>query len=522
MFNSYSGALTTVAKIRKEPTFLQLIWRIGRNSQNIIYCSGTAKAVTFAREFAESIPASRNKELLTLAQDIRNEVHGDYYLADVIAKGVAYHIGHLPSTIRMRIEELFRKNCIHTMFCTSTLMEGVNLPADNLFITNYTIGKPNMTIVDFKNLVGRVGRIQYNLYGNVYLVSLEKKVKTEKFVELLEQEVPEQALSLATELTKPQKQLIIDNLLNGIVELPRHPDKQSNDNYASMRKFAAILLRDIIKGNNSLVRSEFSSLLSKAAVSRIRDVFSNRVSLLDDDINTSIDQTKHLRDAIAEGLEYPSISEAGSVDYDDLVAFLERLYKIFKWDVYERSELGAVSKKDGSHAKLRWYAVILSQWVKGTGLSYIMERALEHKRQKPELGYWIDGIGLIYKDTLEHKNVIISNTLRVIQNVILFSISNYFLRFSTEFKRYHKVKTFPNDWYEYVEYGTTNPLSITLQRNGFSRETSTYIRRHRVDYVVVMQNGEIKLRRSIADSPSTSVRREIADIKYNIPELFVD
>jgi hypothetical protein len=128
----------------------------------------------------------------------------------------------------------------------------------------------------------------------------------------------------------------------------------------------------------------------------------------------------------------------------------------------------------------------------------------------------------VWQTSRPSRNVIISNTLRVIQNVILFSISNYLLRFSSEYKRFHGVETFPNDWYEYVEYGTTNQLSITLQRNGFSRETSTYIRRRRVEYVVVMQDGEIKLRRSLANCPSASVRREIADIQYNIPELFVD
>jgi hypothetical protein len=127
-----------------------------------------------------------------------------------------------------------------------------------------------------------------------------------------------------------------------------------------------------------------------------------------------------------------------------------------------------------------------------------------------------------YNDFLEHRNIVISDTLRAIENVILFSISNYFLRFSSEYKRIHNVEAFQNDWYEYVEYGTTNPLSITLQRNGFSRETSTYIRRHRADYVVVMHNGETKLHHSIADCPSASVRREIADIQYNVPELFVN
>jgi hypothetical protein len=521
LFNTYSGTLTPVANMHNDPTFCQLIWRIGKNTQNIIYCSGTDKAVSFAREFAEDKPQSNDKELLTLAQDIKNEVHGDYYLADVISKGVAYHIGYLPATIRMRIEELFRKGLIHTMFCTSTLVEGVNLPADNLFITHYKNGLAKMTPVDFKNLIGRVGRIEYNLYGNVFLVRLEEKVKSEEFLNLLKKEIPEQKLSLVTQLTRPQKKLIVESLLHGNVELPRHPPKQSVDSYALMRKFANILLRDIIKGNMSLVRKAFAPFLDEVTVSRIKQVFSNRENQLDDDINTSLDQTNNLRAAIAGGLEYPAIAESGNVNYWVLVDFLEELCEIFKWEIYERSGLGYVSK-DGSHGNLRWYAVILSQWIKGTGLSFIMEQTLDYKRDHPLSGVRVNGKQIPYDDTLAHRNIVISDTLKAIESVILFSISNYFLRFSSEYKRFHKIEAFQNDWYEYVEYGTTNQLSITLQRNGFSRETSTYIRKHRKDYVVKMPDGGIKLRRSLADCPSASVRREIADIQYNMPELFVD
>ncbi len=125
-------------------------------------------------------------------------------------------------------------------------------------------------------------------------------------------------------------------------------------------------------------------------------------------------------------------------------------------------------------------------------------------------------------DFYKHRNIVISDTLQVIENVILFSISNYLLRFSTEYKRFHDVESFPNDWYEYVEYGTTNPLSIMLQRNGFSRETSTYIRKNKEDYVVVTADGEIKLRRSLAECDNISVRKEVADVQYNVPELFID
>ena len=204
------------------------------------------------------------------------------------------------------------------------------------------------------------------------------------------------------------------------------------------------------------------------------------------------------------------------------MAFLEKLCRIFKWEIYEKQTLGHVSKQ-GNHGLLRWYAVILSQWMTGTGLSYIISEALKYKREHPETGVKDYSYNYVdYNDTLEHRNIVISETLKVIEHVVLFSISNYFLRFSSEYKRFHNVESFQNDWYEYVEYGTTNPLSITLQRNGFSRETSTYIKRHRDQYVIKTETGEIKLRRSLVDCGNISVSKEVLDVMYNIPELFVD
>ena len=87
----------------------------------------------------------------------------------MVRYGIAYHIGYLPASIRARIEELFKSGNITVMFCTSTLLEGVNLPADNLFIMENKIFLSEMNTIDFRNLIGRVGRISFNLYGNVYL-----------------------------------------------------------------------------------------------------------------------------------------------------------------------------------------------------------------------------------------------------------------------------------------------------------------------------------------------------------------
>lgn len=123
---------------------------------NIAYFSGKNGAIDAARAFAEGKDDIDDNNLKQLANDIRDQVHGDYYLTKLIRKGIAYHIGYLPASIQQRIEKFFKDGKIAAMFCTSTLIEGVNLPADNLFITNYRSGRPQMTSVEFRNLIGRV------------------------------------------------------------------------------------------------------------------------------------------------------------------------------------------------------------------------------------------------------------------------------------------------------------------------------------------------------------------------------
>ena len=516
--NDYNKTFVDVAKIKENTKLSQIIRTVGKQGQNIVYCSATSKAIEYALEYANNFKVSDNAELIALSKDIKGQIHNDYYLADLITKGIAYHIGYLPADIRMRIEDLFRNDDIKTIFCTSTLIEGVNLPADNLFITSYKNGLSHMTPVEFRNLVGRVGRIEFNLYGNVFLTRIDDNVELTKYVDLIEKEIPDQKLSLHSELTKPQKKVIVECLANGRIELSKYPSNQSIENYALMRKFALILLRDIMFNRDSLVRKEFSAFLSPEIENSIRSAFSNQKT--DDDINISSDQVENLTVAIAKGLAYPRLNDHGNIDYSQLLSFLENLCTIFKWEKYEKSTLGHISSKNGQHGKLRWYAVILSQWIKGNGLSIIMQEAIKYKKKNPSSGVEIDRTIVEYDDSIKHRNIVISDTLDAIEDVILFRIANYFLRFSSEYKRFHKIEVMDNDWYEYVEYGTMNPLTIFLQRNGFSRESSTYIKQH-LEYIEQV-NGEYKVKNKLLECPSKSVCKETTEIKYNIPELFVN
>lgn len=489
-------------------------------SRNIAYFSGKNGAIQAARDFAKGKPDIDDNELKQLADDIKAQVHGDYYLTKLIRKGIAYHIGYLPASIRQRIEKLFKDGKITAMFCTSTLIEGVNLPADNLFITNYRSGRPRMTSVEFRNLIGRVGRIKFNLYGNVFFISDGDQVTEKEYVRLLREPIPEQKLSVVQDLKPKLKKHIVDTLLSGSSKIEPYntkSQKQSEEEYVMMRKFGLILLKDIMDDRNSLVRREFSEFMPENGEQIIREKFEGQKQFIDSDINISADQSRRLAAAIRNGTHYPK-SQDGRFSHGVVLGFLEELSRIFDWDKYEFRTLGK-RNKDGDHARLSWYAVILAQWMEGHGLSYIMRRAIEYMNANPQKFWLNEYTPSRFDDGPEHRNVVFADTLEVIENVILFSISNYFLRFLNMYISIHGEHSLDdNNWYEFVEYGTTNEVTVFLQRNGFSRESANYIKDH-PEYIFRSDEG-LKLRRVLLKCKNNDARTEAELIALNRPKLF--
>jgi hypothetical protein len=519
LYNDHSGQFVDIGRMPTSSQFSRLVSHLGRDAQSIVYYNSKDKAIQAAIDYTELEQDKHDADLEKVAKAIETQVHKEYFLAKLIRKGVAYHIGYLPAAIRQKIEELFRAKKIVAMFCTSTLVEGVNLPADNLFITTYRkgCGMTKMTSVDFKNLVGRVGRIDNSLYGNVFLVRLEEGLAVKDFVNLLETDVPDQKLSLVTELKPKQMKAIVECLLQGHTDIPKEKG-QSQDSYDLTRKFALILLRDIMRGRNSVVRRAFDKHLTSEDELKIKAAFEVDVIVPDDDINTTVDQAKQLAVNIAYGLEYPKIDAEGHMVQGEPLAFLQKLYGIFGWGKCERSD------SIGNYNSLSWYAVLLQQWMTGRGLGMIIWSSLNHKEKRQNSTVLIGGKPIPYNSqSIFHRNMVMSETLQAIENVILFSISNYFLKFSEAYKKAHNIEGgMENDWYEFVEYGTRNKLTIFLQRSGFTRETAMYIREHRNDYIIELESGEYKLNRSLTSCGVFSVESEAKDMEIGNPDLFVD
>lgn len=144
---------------------------IAPENSNLIYSNRGDYAEKWAQEYQESIDEMEISERVQeLIEFLKDEFHKDYFLIGCLEKGVAFHHGKLPDIIRKEVEELFQDREINNLFCTSTLIEGVNLPANNLFMITPRKNLEDLTDFEFGNLIGRAGRLSESLFGTIYFI----------------------------------------------------------------------------------------------------------------------------------------------------------------------------------------------------------------------------------------------------------------------------------------------------------------------------------------------------------------
>jgi hypothetical protein len=151
----------------------------GSASGNIIYANGPGDAEKFANQLYDILGSSAEvcgDDIDNAADFIRASVHPNYALVNVIRRGIGFHYGDIPLPVKTLIEDLFRAGRLRYLVCTSTLLEGVNLPCRNIFMRGPRKGRGNpMTPADFWNLGGRAGRWGTEFQGNIVCVDITNK-----------------------------------------------------------------------------------------------------------------------------------------------------------------------------------------------------------------------------------------------------------------------------------------------------------------------------------------------------------
>ncbi|MBR8356012.1 DEAD/DEAH box helicase [Burkholderia vietnamiensis] len=147
---------------------------LGAAGGSLVYASGQADAEAIALQIAVDLPERGTAELIELARFIRSDVHRDYSLAYCVLRGVGFHYGSMPTLLRQALETAFHNGSLSYLVCTTTLFQGVNLPARNVFIDKVKRGRNDqLEEDDVWNFVGRAGRLMHDVAGNVFLVDYD-------------------------------------------------------------------------------------------------------------------------------------------------------------------------------------------------------------------------------------------------------------------------------------------------------------------------------------------------------------
>ncbi|WP_194598569.1 DEAD/DEAH box helicase family protein, partial [Vibrio anguillarum] len=105
------------------------------SGKNIVYFNRPKNIQKFAWELSNSLPAIHSKEIDMAIREISASTHSEYLLISCMKYGVLYHHGSMTDAVRSYVEHLFRScSDIKYLITSSTLLEGVNLPVERLFL----------------------------------------------------------------------------------------------------------------------------------------------------------------------------------------------------------------------------------------------------------------------------------------------------------------------------------------------------------------------------------------------------
>ncbi|MED5238819.1 MAG: DEAD/DEAH box helicase [Pseudomonadota bacterium] len=142
-------------------------------SKNIVYFNKPKDIEAFCLDFIRGMDDVHCDLIDSACGEMLAFTSEHYRLVECMRKGVVYHHGSVPEIIKIYVEELFRKSkSLRYLVTSSTLLEGVNLPAERLFMLDNKKGRRLLSPSQMKNLAGRVGRFKevFSEVGNLQLL----------------------------------------------------------------------------------------------------------------------------------------------------------------------------------------------------------------------------------------------------------------------------------------------------------------------------------------------------------------
>ncbi|MBI5804526.1 DEAD/DEAH box helicase [candidate division TA06 bacterium] len=338
----------------------------------ILYTTNPLLAHTYANILAEKLSPT-NKIDSQEKNDIKRYIKDNYDecfgLIELIEKGIGLHYGPMPIGLRRLMVKLFEDSVINYLICTSTLLEGVNLPAKNIFIfSEKNVNNQKHEVLSFWNLIGRAGRITYGLSGDVFCIA----DNTEKYKEIIENkdvEIKDPEAHVADGKTK--QNYVIDSFITSGKEYAYINSKNRNDiEYLIYELLTTKRINNIVDRFN-MPETKREELIK--AINQYKEIFTIPVDLLRKNAgidprsqnelfiylnNISIIQLRSILDITVNPL---------TIDGVALRQLLERTARYLKWPVENRryDVISSISNR-------------IIQWMHELSISHFIQLRLRH------------------------------------------------------------------------------------------------------------------------------------------------
>ncbi|WP_346859561.1 DEAD/DEAH box helicase [uncultured Draconibacterium sp.] len=426
--------------------------------KNIVYLNRPKHIEEFSIEYSSSLP-NVETPLTEIVSSITDFLHPEYNLIKCIKKGIVYHHGGMPEIIRLYVENIFSKfNDLRFVITSSTLLEGVNIPAEKIFLLSTKKGRGNLSVSHFKNLIGRINR--FSEIFNPETGSL-RLLEPEIFV--IKSKYENKRANIETFIkTRAKTEITILDEVNNL--LLKDEDSLDESDKNELKK-SLEYLENIEPNTTDLsdvdyVQSELAKLCFKNNVYDF-DIKENE-SQLNDNLSNY------------EGTLFPKISDSNHLlDAINLIFFNEieitdnnikrlqnsasrRFYSmILEW----RSSSASYKEMIGSF--MRYWSTL-----QGSNLFvYIGEKWGEEKRNYTDIKpLYVD---LRKKNNSQRINLAILK-IKEEQDFVEFNLLKYIDILA-------ELELIESDFYDKIKYGSSDKRIITLLKNGFSIELAKCI-----------------------------------------------
>lgn len=458
--------------------------------KNIVYFNKPKDIEEFVINIIRNYKTKQSTMLQKACKNIAEYVHPKYRLLDAIQRGVIYHHGDVPEPVRMYIERLYAEcDDIKYVVTSSTLLEGVNLPADKMFILDNKKGQGSLTPSDFKNLIGRVCRFSQIFDSNNGSL---KRLEPEIFLVVGKNYSTNANVAKFIQSAMYVEKKVEDELKNVLLD-QTNITKDNNEEFERANEFVENYEGGIVQNYNlRKVQTEAGKICFMNNITEI-DIFSNEFSI---------------------EAEVSNMKKKGIL-IDNTESLFEVIHKMF----LKESEQESMKRFDNEETR-NFYKMFLEWRITNTSLNQMISSFMKYwkgllidtKKDKIiYVGRWgditRDGVKPLWTDISNKSDEELINLAIVRIKEEQDFLENVIIKY---IEVLNDLELLEEKLYLMIKYGTDDPKILTCTRNGISLSLAKLLVEKYSDFISVdIDNDTLSFRANIIEKMQEAGENEV-------------